>query len=57
MPSLKVNHDVILNITNENIEETYENLIKDVDEVLKDIKVNGRLSYAFPPFIYSGVIR
>lgn len=57
MASLNVKHDVILNITNDNIEGTYENLVKELDEVLSDIKDNGRLSYAFPPFIYSGVIR
>lgn len=57
MASLKVNHDVILNITNNDIENTYENLVKQVGEVLTEIKDTGRLSFVSLPFIYSGFIR
>lgn len=55
--SLNVQHDVIFNITNNNVEDTYKDLVKEVGEVLSNISDTGRLSYAFPPFIYSGVIR
>lgn len=59
MASLRVKHDVIVTIKNyENATGAYENVFKEVDEVLEDLINNsGRLSYAFPPFIYSEVIR
>lgn len=44
MASVKVDHDVILNITNENIEEAYNTLVKKLDGVLDEIKEDGRSS-------------
>jgi len=59
MDSLKVQHDAIFSIKNdENANDDYDDILKVVNETLQDLtNISGRLSYAFPPFIYSEVIR